>query len=149
MVRATASGWDGVNFLHSRCYAFSLWQKQCWYHIPLVSLGQLSWPMLPPSTSSLAKHRKLKSPWLKISIAWQQPKHHYVANVIFILNPKHTYLNRSLPLHILHTYILVRKLTLSQPQPNQINTTQPLTHPLPPENEEEKQKKKVKLIGLR
>lgn len=124
MVRGTGSGWDWVNFLHSRSYHVMFWvcDKNSVDNTSLWSLWVSCPGHAPPGSfahSSLAEHGKLKSPWLKVSATWQQPKHLWVINVIFILNPKHCTVHGT-----------VQKLTLPQLKPEQINTLQPLAHSL-------------------
>lgn len=80
-------------------FHWSLWCHIAW-NIPLLgilqmaSLGQLSWFCpLPHSCTVPAPHcqgsvRRCESPWLCTSTALQQPKQHYVINIILTLHLK-------------------------------------------------------------
>lgn len=61
-------------------------------NVPLAWPGQLSWPRSPSLSCSFSptEHGKLKSPWLWLSTAEQQPKQQCLVNVIPRANPKHS-----------------------------------------------------------
>lgn len=58
-------------------------------NIPLISWDHLSQPysLLTPW---LTEHRNVNSPWLSVSITYQQLKHQCVIGLILILHPKHS-----------------------------------------------------------
>lgn len=58
----------------------SLWLVLCWP----CSLNGIS------CTSSLAEHRKSKSPWLRVSTTKQWLQHQCIINIILVLNPKYS-----------------------------------------------------------
>lgn len=85
--------WPITTHTHTHTLFYcSAWHHMVW-DVPLVSWGHLS--QLHPLPAScalpacmLARHGKLKNPWLSVSAAQQPLKHWYVANIILILNSK-------------------------------------------------------------
>lgn len=90
---------------HDVCCGISLWPD--WVSYPSYAPSQVfSFPSFLPDR---AWKKKIRSPWLRINMTKQKPKHQCVIIIILLLNPKHS------PVPVIEKKLILSSLKPGQP----------------------------------